>query len=94
MKDGIQYKYFYFFVILKVAGERVTEAMRFKYFLVDVWTDAKTERYEIEEKAHNKIQKIIALLSQEHNVHYDIIKIDNTISPCRRCIIPVPLTVI
>jgi metal-dependent amidase/aminoacylase/carboxypeptidase family protein len=81
MKDGIKYKDFYFFVMLSVAGEPVTNAMRFKYFLVDVWTNAKTESYEIEEKAEEKIKKITALLSQEHNVQYEIAytdKITNT----------------
>jgi hypothetical protein len=76
MKDGIKYKYFYFFIMLSVAGEPVTNAMRFKYFLVDVWKDAKADRYEIEEKAEEKIKKITALLSQQHNVQYEIAHID------------------
>jgi hypothetical protein len=81
MKDGIKFKNFYFFVILSVAGERVTNAIRFKYFLVDVWKDAKADRYEIEEQAHNKIEKITAILSQQHNVPYEVVrsyKITNT----------------
>jgi hypothetical protein len=76
MKEGIKLKYFYFFVMLSVAGEPVTNAMRFKYFLADVWADAKTDRYEIEEKAQKKITKITAILSQEHDVPYGVTHVD------------------
>jgi hypothetical protein len=71
-----EFKTFYFFVILKVVGEPVTNAMRFKYFLVDVWENAKADRYEIETKADTKIKKITALLSQHHNVQYEVVNID------------------
>ncbi len=76
MKRDIKLKYYYFFVMLNVAGERVTNAMRFKYFLVDVWENAKANTVEIEEKAQNKIQKITALLSQKHNVQYEVANIE------------------
>ncbi len=81
MKERIEVKYFYFFVMVNVAGEPVTDAMRFKYFLVDVWDDAKADRYDVEEKAEIKIKNITAILSQQHNVHYEVAsikKITNT----------------
>ena len=76
MKEKIKLKYFYFFVMVNVAGEPVTDAMRFKYFLVDVWDDAKAGLYDIEEKAKTKVKNITAILSQKHNVHYEVANIE------------------
>src|SRR3712207_5672806 len=76
MKEGIKFKTYYFFVMLNVAGEPVTNAMRFKYFLVDVWENAKADTGVIEEKADTKIRKITALLSQRDNVPYEVSNVD------------------
>ena len=57
MRQDIKLKYFYFFVMVNVADEPVTDAMRFKYFLVYVWGNAKADRYEIEEKSQTKSRK-------------------------------------
>ena len=75
MREDIKFKYFYFFVMLGVAGEPVNDAIRYKYFLIDVWTNAKADAYSIEEKADAKIKKITAILSQQHNVHYEVVNI-------------------
>ncbi len=75
MRQNIKLKYFYFFVMLSVAGEPVNDAIRFKYFLVDIWTNAKADAYDIEEKADAKIKNITAILSQHHNVQYEVVNV-------------------
>jgi hypothetical protein len=69
-----EFKTYYFFVMLNVKGEPVTNATRFKYFLVYEWGNANSD--EIEMKANKKIYKIAELLSQQDNVQYKVANID------------------
>ena len=85
MKEGIKLKYFYIFFMLHVAGEPVNAAIRYKYFLIDVWDDAKADLYDIEEKAKTNIKEITAILSQQHNVQYEVANIESLLMqniPC------------
>ena len=67
-------KVFYFFVKLSVKGEPVTQATRFKHFLVSA--SGKENSYEAEMTANKKIYKITALLSQQDNTTYKVAHVE------------------
>ncbi len=67
-------KTYYFFVMLSVKGERVTNATRFNYFLASTW--GNQDSYEAEMKANKKIYKIAVLLSQRDKTTYEVAHID------------------